>query len=185
MARIPFIRPPASSPPPPGRSSPKVLCQLPTGFGHAQITTGHLLLAVLDSSDRTTTAMTRPHTERRARTLTRGLPGAEHGVDEGALAWIRFDSLNISNRPSVSQGIGDTEPPRQATNRRHPPPVMRCDQLLVRCASVACVRSAVVSETRPLSDPMSAAGGEVSICLRVLEAWFAVGCVVAPDCRCD
>jgi hypothetical protein len=62
-------------------------------LGHPQISTGHLLLAVLDSQDRTTAAITRPHTQRLARTLHRGLPGAECGVDEGALAWIQFDSL--------------------------------------------------------------------------------------------
>jgi hypothetical protein len=62
-------------------------------LGHPQIGTGHLLLAVLDSPDRTTTAITRPHTQRLARTLHRGLPGAEHGADDGALAWIQFDSL--------------------------------------------------------------------------------------------
>ena len=64
-----------------------------TRLGHPQISTGHLLLATLDSQDRTTTAITRPHTQRLARTLTRGLPGAEHGDDEGPLAWIQFDSL--------------------------------------------------------------------------------------------
>ena len=62
-------------------------------LGHPQISTGHLLLAVLDSQDRTTTAITRPHTQRLARTLHQGLPGAEHGPDEGDLAWIQFDSL--------------------------------------------------------------------------------------------
>ena len=62
-------------------------------LGHPQISTGHLLLATLDSQDRTTTAITQPHTQRLARTLTRGLPGAEHGDDEGPLAWIQFDSL--------------------------------------------------------------------------------------------
>ena len=62
-------------------------------FGHSQISTGHLLLAVLDSEDRTTAAITRPHTQRLARRLHRGLPGAEHGPDEGTLAWIQFDSL--------------------------------------------------------------------------------------------
>jgi hypothetical protein len=62
-------------------------------LGHPQISTGHLLLAVLDSNDRTTTAITRPHTQRLARTLHRGLPGAEHGADEETLAWIQFDSL--------------------------------------------------------------------------------------------
>jgi hypothetical protein len=62
-------------------------------LGHAQITTGHLLLATLDSQDQTTTAMTRFHTQRLARTLTRGLPGTDQGVDEGDLAWIQFDAL--------------------------------------------------------------------------------------------
>ena len=62
-------------------------------LGHPQISTGHLLLATLESHDRTTTAITHPHTQRLARTLSRGLPGAEHGDDEGPLAWIQFDSL--------------------------------------------------------------------------------------------
>ena len=63
-------------------------------LGHIEITTGHLLLAVLDSQDRTTLAMTRPHTQRLARTVTRGLPGAEHAADDGGgLAWIQFDRL--------------------------------------------------------------------------------------------
>jgi hypothetical protein len=62
-------------------------------LGHPEIGTGHLLLAVLDSQDRTMTAITRPHTQRLARTLSRGLPGVEHGVDDGALAWIQFDKL--------------------------------------------------------------------------------------------
>ncbi len=62
-------------------------------LGHAQIGTGHLLLAVLDSQDRTTTVMTHPHTQRLARTIIRGLPAAEHGPDEGDVAWIQFDSL--------------------------------------------------------------------------------------------
>jgi len=63
-------------------------------LGHIEITTGPLLLAVLDSEDRTTVAMTRPHTQRLARTVTRGLPGRERGADDGGdLAWIQFDSL--------------------------------------------------------------------------------------------
>ena len=62
-------------------------------FGHPQISTGHLLLATLDSGDRTTTSLTRRHTQRLARTLARGLPGADTGVDEGELAWIQFDVL--------------------------------------------------------------------------------------------
>jgi hypothetical protein len=62
-------------------------------LGHPQISSGHLLLAVLDSEDRTTTAMTSPHTQRLARTLHRGLPGTEHADDDGTLAWIQFDSL--------------------------------------------------------------------------------------------
>jgi Clp amino terminal domain, pathogenicity island component len=62
-------------------------------LSHAEITTGHLLLATLDSHDPTTTAMTRPQTQQLARTLTRGLPGTEHGADEGDLAWIQFDAL--------------------------------------------------------------------------------------------
>jgi Clp amino terminal domain, pathogenicity island component len=62
-------------------------------LGHAQISTGHLLLAVLDRQDHTTAVMTHPHAQRLARTLSRGLPGAEHGPDEGAITWIQFDSL--------------------------------------------------------------------------------------------
>ncbi|HEY3946264.1 MAG TPA: Clp protease N-terminal domain-containing protein [Solirubrobacteraceae bacterium] len=62
-------------------------------FGHPQISTGHLLLATLDSQDRTTTRLTRPHTQRLVRTLARGLPGTDPGVDEGELAWIQFDVL--------------------------------------------------------------------------------------------
>jgi hypothetical protein len=62
-------------------------------LGHPQIGTGHLLLATLDSHDRTTTTITHPHTQRLARTLSRGLPGTEHGADEGPLAWIQFDHL--------------------------------------------------------------------------------------------
>jgi hypothetical protein len=37
--------------------------------------------------------MTHPHTQRLGRTLSRSLPGAEHGPDEGAITWIRFDGL--------------------------------------------------------------------------------------------
>jgi hypothetical protein len=62
-------------------------------LGHPQISTGHLVLAVLDSQDRTTAAITHPHTQRLARTVHRGLPGVEDGADEGDLAWIQFDSL--------------------------------------------------------------------------------------------
>jgi hypothetical protein len=61
--------------------------------GHGQISSGHLLLAVLDSQDRTTEAMIAPHTQRLARTLFRGLPGIEEGADEGELTWIQFDFL--------------------------------------------------------------------------------------------
>lgn len=61
--------------------------------GHEQITTGHLLLATLDSPDRTTVAITRPRTERLARTIARGLPGDDLGPDEGELGWIQFDQL--------------------------------------------------------------------------------------------
>jgi hypothetical protein len=61
--------------------------------GHQQITTGHLLLATLDSDDRTTTLMTSPHTQQLARTLARGLPGSDPGPDEGELTWIQFDQL--------------------------------------------------------------------------------------------
>jgi hypothetical protein len=62
-------------------------------LGHPQITSGHLLLATLDSPDRTTATMTYPHTQRLARTLARGLPGTDHGVDEGDVVWIQFDAL--------------------------------------------------------------------------------------------
>ena len=61
--------------------------------GDRQISTGHLLLAALDSQDRTTAAIAAPHTQRLARTLFRGLPGIEEGPDEGELAWIQFDFL--------------------------------------------------------------------------------------------
>jgi hypothetical protein len=63
-------------------------------LGHFEITTGHLLLAVLDSQDRTTMAMTRPHTQQLARTIIRGLPGPEHPTDDDSdLTWIQFDRL--------------------------------------------------------------------------------------------
>jgi len=62
-------------------------------LGHEQISTGHLLLATLDSRDRTTEAMTRPHTQRLARSLIRSLPGAERRLGEADLAWIQFDVL--------------------------------------------------------------------------------------------
>jgi ATP-dependent Clp protease ATP-binding subunit ClpA len=63
-------------------------------LGHRQITTGHLLLAVLDSGDRTTERMTRPHTQRLARTLVRGLPGSEHDTgSDSELEWIVLDAL--------------------------------------------------------------------------------------------
>jgi hypothetical protein len=61
--------------------------------GHQKITTGHLLLAALDSQDPTILGMTAPHTQRLARTLFRGLPGTEWGPDEGELRWIHFDFL--------------------------------------------------------------------------------------------
>lgn len=62
-------------------------------LGHEQISSGHLLLATLDSRDRTTEAMTRPHTQRLARTLMRSLPGAEQRSGDEDLAWIQFDIL--------------------------------------------------------------------------------------------
>jgi hypothetical protein len=62
-------------------------------LGHPHITSGHLLLATLDSPDRTTAKMTHPHTQRLARTLARELPGTEHGVGEGDVVWIQFDAL--------------------------------------------------------------------------------------------
>jgi Clp amino terminal domain, pathogenicity island component len=62
--------------------------------GHPQITTGHLLLALLDSRDRTTNRIIGPHTQRLARSLTRGLPGEEHDSEsDHELDWIAFDSL--------------------------------------------------------------------------------------------
>jgi hypothetical protein len=61
--------------------------------GHWQIGTGHLMLAVLDSRDRTTEAMTRAHAQRLARTLTRGLPGGERDDDGSGVAWIKLDDL--------------------------------------------------------------------------------------------
>ena len=62
--------------------------------GHPQITTGHLLLAVFDSRDPTTGRMTRPHTQRLARSLIRVLPGEEHDSEsDHELDWIALDSL--------------------------------------------------------------------------------------------
>jgi hypothetical protein len=61
--------------------------------GDSQISTGHLLLAVIDSGERTTEAILAPHTQQLARTLYRGLPGIEDGPDEGELTWIQFDFL--------------------------------------------------------------------------------------------
>jgi ATP-dependent Clp protease ATP-binding subunit ClpA len=62
--------------------------------GHRQITTGHLLLAVLNSGDPTTVRMTRPHTQRLARTLVGGLPGSEHDSGpDSELEWIVLDAL--------------------------------------------------------------------------------------------
>ena len=60
-------------------------------YGHRQITTGHLLLAVVDSGDRTTERMTRPHTQRLARTLLRGLPASEHDTGpDTELEWMSY-----------------------------------------------------------------------------------------------
>jgi ATP-dependent Clp protease ATP-binding subunit ClpA len=61
--------------------------------GDRQISTGHLLLAVLDANDRTTEAMLEPHIQPLARTLVTGLPAVEDGPDEGELSWIQLDSL--------------------------------------------------------------------------------------------
>lgn len=62
--------------------------------GHPQITTGHLLLAVFDSRDPTTSRMTWPHTQRVGRSLAGGLPGTEHDSEpDGELDWIAFDLL--------------------------------------------------------------------------------------------
>jgi Clp amino terminal domain, pathogenicity island component len=61
---------------------------------HHQVTTGHLLLAALDSHDRTTVRMTSPHTQRLARSMTGGLPGDEHAAEtDDELDWIAFDAL--------------------------------------------------------------------------------------------
>ena len=62
--------------------------------GHHQITTGHLLLAVLDSGDPPTSRLTWPRTQQLARTLIQGLPGAEHdaGPDD-ELEWIDLHTL--------------------------------------------------------------------------------------------
>lgn len=62
--------------------------------GHQHITTGHLLLAALDSRDPTIWRMSWPRTQQLARTLIAGLPGAEHeaGPDH-ELEWIAFDVL--------------------------------------------------------------------------------------------
>jgi len=60
-------------------------------LGHPQITTGHLLLATLDSSDRTTAMMTLPRTQRLARTLARGLPGTERGATKAT--WSGSSSM--------------------------------------------------------------------------------------------
>lgn len=70
-------------------------------LGHTHITSGHLLLATLDSPDQTTATMTRPHTQRLARTLVRGLPGPDHGVDEGDVVWIQFDALIRTLMPGI------------------------------------------------------------------------------------
>lgn len=62
--------------------------------GHRRVTTGHLLLAILDSGDRTTIALTRPHTQRLARSAIRALPGVEHDAGpDHELEWIVFDML--------------------------------------------------------------------------------------------
>jgi hypothetical protein len=62
--------------------------------GHRQITTGHLLLAVLGRGDRTVERMTRPYTQRLARTLIGGLPGSEHDTGpDSELEWIVLDAL--------------------------------------------------------------------------------------------
>jgi hypothetical protein len=62
--------------------------------GHHQITTGHMLLAVFDSRDRTTVRMTWPHTQRMARSLIAGLPGTEgNDTTDHDLEWIGFDTL--------------------------------------------------------------------------------------------
>jgi ATP-dependent Clp protease ATP-binding subunit ClpA len=88
-------------------------------LGHPQISTGHLLLAVLDSQDRTTTAITHPHSQRVARTLTRGLPGAEDGADEGALAWITAAWRRSSiQRVTTPQGIAQTKDQRTVRRDR-------------------------------------------------------------------
>ncbi len=62
-------------------------------LGHDRVGSGHLLIAALDSRDRTTELMTRPFAQRLLRTLTRGLPGFDPEDHEGELDWIRFDYL--------------------------------------------------------------------------------------------
>jgi len=62
--------------------------------GHPRITTGHLVLAVLDSRDPTTGRMTGARTQRLARSLAGGLPGPEHDSEsDHELDWIALDSL--------------------------------------------------------------------------------------------
>lgn len=61
---------------------------------HRRITSGHLLLAVLDSGDPPTQRMTWPYSQQLARDLVRRLPGAEHdpGPDH-ELEWIDLHAL--------------------------------------------------------------------------------------------
>lgn len=63
-------------------------------YRHPHVTTGHLLLAVLDSEDQTTARLTHPHTQRLARAVVDGLPGGEHqaGPDH-ELDWIELQPL--------------------------------------------------------------------------------------------
>jgi hypothetical protein len=63
--------------------------------GHGAITTGHLVLAVLDSRDRTSRAILGfgPEAERSARSIERALPGNEHATTDVDPGWINFDQL--------------------------------------------------------------------------------------------
>ncbi len=63
--------------------------------GHGAITTGHLVLAVLDSRDRTARAILGrgPDPERIARSIERALPGDEHATRDVDPRWMNFDLL--------------------------------------------------------------------------------------------
>ena len=69
-------------------------------FGHDRISTGHLLLATLDSQDRTATHIigSGPASERIARELLQRLPGHEHEFVQSDHGLIDFDVLTRSLR---------------------------------------------------------------------------------------